>query len=78
MDSDDKLWLGFWISIAAVILGITAAIVYYNLSADKIWADGINAAVAKGADPIAARCAIQGTAADIATAIMCANASQRR
>lgn len=81
--SDNAFWAALWGAVAAVILGIAGSIVYYNLETNRIWSNRIWStriveAVSKGADPIAAACAIQGYSSTGNQAIVCALAAAQK
>lgn len=76
--SDNTFWAALWGAVAAVILGIAGSIVYYNLETNRIWSTRIVEAVSKGADPIAAACAIQGYSSTGNQAIVCALAAAQK
>lgn len=76
MDSSTKFYSLVWLCVTVMFLGLVGGVAGYNYSTNVVWADRITAMQAKGANPIAARCALQGTSTDVATAIMCVNAAK--
>lgn len=68
MDSDDRFWLGLWKVCAACVLGVAATIGSCTYGESRLVADMVKA----GADPIAARCGISGSAGSAPCAIISA------
>lgn len=72
LSSDSKFWLGIWGGIFATILllvfwGISAAQISAKLDAERF-----NNALARGADPIVAKCAVYGSYANDAICTLAA------
>jgi len=71
MSSDDKFWLGIWGVAAVVIVAILVAITFAAYSRHDKW----EKAVASGADPMVAACALftQGQVEATACLLMAQN-----
>ncbi len=73
MNEDGKFWFGIWklvaITISILIISSSGCTMYSN----KIGTEAITIAFEKGADPIAAYCAVWGiSASDGKGAVICA------
>lgn len=56
MDDDNKFYLAIWSLVAAVIITLIASVTIGNYVSNRQMVQMVN----KGADPLAARCAITG------------------
>lgn len=78
--SDNKFWFGFWFLVAAVILGTVGTIGGCVYKTNERNATIVSEAVAKGVDPMIAKCALLvGSTSQVsaAEAAICAAASKK-